>query len=274
MIEQLFGATLLFKSSFEKGVYLETPKRNSTPIWWQEIKGKDNSNFSWPIKLQDGSGTFQMITNDANISAYIENSLEEVEGINRTKSRVLHQTIKKKEHEYSQDPYVIYTKDREQKQLYIRYSLKFPANLANILGRDGWLVFSEYKTASDYRLAFYIYCNREKSLYWYAHGDNVVLDDRPYKEYWSRESHESVKAGEWMDIEIFWSRSKKDDGRVWLAVDGKVIIDYRGATKLKEPIHEIMLFTNYASTPIEQWIDNIEIWDNFPCGEGKSCHKN
>ena len=72
-------------------------------------------------------------------------------------------------------------------------------------------------------------------------------------------------------MEIFWDRSQKNDGRVWLSIDGDVIFNYRGKTKLKESINEIMLFTNYSNAPLEQWIDNVELWDDFPCQEGKPC---
>ena len=274
IVTSIYGApNLLFKSSFEDGVYLEKSNRRDSTVWWQNIKGHDNNDFEWPITLNGKKGEFQMIINDKNITKYIQNSLVVVDGINNKKSRVLHQKVMKKEHHWSQDPYIIYTDNKEQKTLYLRYSLKYPIDLAEKLGRYGWLTFCQYKTASDYRLTYYIYSDKNKKLYWYVHEDNVVIDGVPYKEYWYQENHSEVKQGEWFDVEIYWNRSKNSDGRVWLAVDGKVIIDYKGQTMRKEPIHEMMLFTNYAIAPIEQWVDNIEIWDDFPCGIGKSCHR-
>ena len=273
LVQGLIASQLLFKSSFEEGVYLAPVDRKDSPIWWQELKGSDNRTFSWPINLKGKDASFQMITENENISKYIKNSLVNMIGIDGKPTRVLEQNIKEKENTWSQNPYVIYTRDKEQKKIYLRYALKFPSNLAEQLGSDGWLTFCEYKTASDYRLAFYIYCDKNKKLYWYVHGDNVVLDDRAYKEFWFQENFTPIKAGEWMDIEIFWDRSKNDDGKVWMAVNGKTIFDYTGKTKLEEPIHMIMLFTNYSNVPLKQWVDNIEIWDDFPCGQGKSCLK-
>lgn len=265
------SANLIFKSSFENGTSLLAPDRKGSEIWWQDIKSSKNSNSKWPI--QKGKGSFQMIVNKNNINDYIENRIETTIGINNKETNALHQIIKKKEHEWTQVPYIIETNDKEQEQLYIRYSLKLPKNLSEILGKDGWLVLSEYKTISDYRLALYIYTDENKKLYWYAHGDNVVLDDIPYKEYWYRENKKvPVPEGKWMDVEIFWKRSTENDGRVWLTIDGKTIINYQGSTKLVDPIRIIMLFTNYASMPLDQWIDNVEVWDDFPCGTGKSCH--
>ncbi len=270
--ENQSSANLIFKSSFDdKSTILLTPDRKDSEIWWQDIKSPKESHSKWPI--EKGKGSFQMIVNKNNINDYIENKIEETIGINNSKTRALHQIVKKKEHEWTQVPYLIETDNKEQKQLYIRYSLKLPKNLSEVLGKDGWLALSEYKTRSDYRLALYIYADENKKLYWYAHGDNVVLDDIPYKEYWYRENREvPVPEGKWMDVEIFWKRSINKDGRVWLTIDGKTVIDYHGSTKLVEPIRIIMLFTNYASVPLDQWIDNVEVWDNFPCGAGKSCH--
>jgi hypothetical protein len=77
-----------------------------------------------------------------------------------------------------------------------------------------------------------------------------------------------------MDVEIFWKRSTKNDGRVWMTINGHTVIDYKGSTKINDPIRVIMLFTNYANKPMDQWIDNIEIWNNYPCAIRKSCHDN
>jgi hypothetical protein len=264
---------LLFESSFEKDTYILVPDRKDSTVWWQEIRSMQNSKISWPIKLQGEEGCFQMIVNNKNINDYIENRIETVLGINGEETKALHQVIKKKEHEWTQDPYVVYTKNKEQKKLYIKYSLKYPKNLSELLNKDSWLTFCQFKTTTDYRLSYYIYSDENSKLYWYVHGDNVVLDNVPYKEYWFQENRcVPVPVGKWFNVEIFWNRSSKENGRVWLAINGKVVIDYRGITKLEDPINEIMLFTNYASVAIEQWVDNIEIWSDFPCGIAQSCY--
>jgi hypothetical protein len=265
-----FGAKLLFKSSFEEGTFLLAPNRKDSVIWWQDIKCAKGS---WPIRLQGEEGSFQMIVKSDNIDDYIENRIERVIGRDGKETNALHQIIKKKEFDWTQNPYRIDTNNKEQKKLYFRYSLKYPHNLSTLLGEDGWLTFCEFKTTSDYRLAYYIYRDKSSKLYWYAHGDNVVMKNTSYKEYWSKENRTvAVPVGEWFDVEIFWNRSSKDDGRFWLAIDGEIVIDYRGVSKLKDPIQVIMLFTNYASVPLEQWVDNIEVWSDFPCGRGKSCY--
>lgn len=266
-------AKLLFKSSFDTS-YLKEPERQDSPIWWQEIHSTHNDPFSWPIRLQGKKAAFQMIVNNANINDYIENRIVVTHDRNNQKTKALLQHVKHKEHPWTQDPYSVYTNDQEQTKLYLRYSLKYPQELATILGKNSWLTFSQFKTKSDYRLAYYIYSDQQQNLYWHVHGDNVVLDDVPYKQYWYQENKKvPVPTGRWFEVEVFWHRSQNTDGRVWLAIDGEVVIDYRGVTKLEEPIHEIMLFTNYAAVPLKQWVNNVEVWSDFPCGEAQSCYQ-
>jgi hypothetical protein len=269
--ENSSSAHLIFKATFDDGTSLFPPDRKGTKIWWQDIKGTQSVSSRWP--KERGEASFQMIVNRDNINDYIENRIEETIGINNKKTKALHQIVKKKEHPWSQVPYRVYTNDIEENQLYIRYALKLPKNLSKLLGKEGWVALSEFKTVSDYRVALYIYKNKYKDLYWFAHGDNTVLENASYKEYWNRDNKKiPVRTGEWMDIEIFWKRAKDNNGQVWLAVDGKTVINYHGSTKINDPIRIIMLFTNYASVPLDQWIDNIEVWDNFPCEKEKSCH--
>jgi hypothetical protein len=264
---------LIFKSSFEDGVFLSSPDRKGSSIWWQELRGSDVPGFSWPLSILGEKGSFQMIVDNDDIDEYIKNELEVVPGIEGKPTRVLHQIIKKKEHRWTQDPYSIHLNGEVFNQLYMRYALKFPQNLGDKLGEKGWLTFAEYKTYSDYRLAIYVYSDINKKLYWHVHGDNVVAGyDTTYKKFWERDNKSiAVPENEWFNVEIFWNHSI-ENGRVWIAINGKVIVDYQGVIQRDEKINQIMFFTNYASNPIEQWIDDIEIWSDFPCGQGKSCH--
>ncbi len=260
---------LLFKSGFEKGVYLEEPYTGDTEIWWQEIKGSDVDGFSWPIKIWNHSGILQMIVGrDKNIWEYIENRMEYVVGPDNRSTRALHQIIKRYDYDYgcTQDPYIIYTNGTEKGDLYIKYDLKFPSNLKELLGKDGWLTFCEWKTVDDYRLAFYVYSDEYGDLYWYVHGDSNVNGDEPYEEYWYEENRSvEVPQGKWFTVEIYWHRSEDEEGRVWWAIDGKTIVDHRGPNKISSPINAIMIFTAYSSAEyFHQWIDNIEIWNGFP----------
>ena len=146
---------------------------------------------------------------DRDISKYITNTIEYDSDRD---SHILHQNIIKKQQGDTQVPLTFYTDEDEIQNLSIHYALKYPENLADILGPDGWAVLTEFKTTSDYRLALYVYADENKNLSWYMHGDNVVIDDIPYEEYWFQENFETaVPVGEWFDVDISWERSEKKD---------------------------------------------------------------
>jgi hypothetical protein len=74
--------------------------------------------------------------------------------------------------------------------------------------------------------------------------------------------------GEWFKLEVFWHRSKGSDGRIWYAVNGKVIDDHYGTTigVANDPVGRIMINQVYSGTtyPIYQWTDDIQIWKGWP----------
>lgn len=269
---------LIFKSSFEEGVYLDEPFYDdiTSGTWWQNLQGSDVDGFSWPINLWNGEGVFQVLV-DADLpnEEYIQNNLEIVNDENGEPTRVIHQKIIQKAAGYTQNPYIIYT-ETEDGDLYVKYKIKFTEDLKTILGPDGWLTFFEWKTSGDYRIAAYIYEDLEENLYWYVHGDNEANGGLPYEQFWYEEDYTiPVPEGEWFTTEFFWHRSTENDGRFWWSVNGHVIADYIGPNKNIEPIDRIMLFTAYSSSDsIEQWVDDIEVWDDFPCGNGIPCYNN
>jgi hypothetical protein len=272
----VYSQSLLFKSSFEEGVSINDPYYDSidSGTWWQDIVGSDNPEFSWPIRLWGETGRFQVLV-DAKLPSneYIQNTIEVVNNSLGIPTRALHQNILKKAEGWTQNPYIVETK-KEGGDIYIKYLLKYDKNLVELLGSDGWLTFFEWKTKGDYRIAAYIYEGLDKNLYWYVHGDNEANGGLEYEEFWYEEDHiHPVPVGEWFSVEFFWHRSTGDDGRFWWAVNGEVIADHKGPNKLSEPINRLMLFNTYSnSNNLEQWVDDIEIWDGFPCGEGIPCY--
>ena len=271
---------LLFKSGFEQGVHLGKLYHDGGGTWFQDIKGSDHPDFTWPLQLWETNATFQvLVSSELNASDYIHNEIVTTAGHKGIPSKVMHSTIYKAAEEWTQDPYILMDA-KEQGDLYVRYWLKMPAHLLSVLGDgtqdDGWCTFFEWKTAGDYRIAAYIYMDDQGTPYWYVHGDNVANSDEepPYHEYWKEENHTyPVPENQWFMVEFFWHRSRGSDGRFWWAVDGHTIADHRGANKKEADIDRIMLFTVYAEKyPLTQEVDDIEIWDGFPCGEGKSCY--
>ncbi len=270
---------LLFKSGFEEGVYLDVPYADEGGVWYQDIKGSDVEGFSFPMDIWDTKGIFQvLVDSELNASEYIENKIITTTGHKGTDTKVMSSQILKADAAWTQDPYILMDA-KEDGDLYVSYWLKLPEDLLSVLGDgshdDGWCTFFEWKTSGDYRIAAYVYIEDGKP-FWYAHGDNVANQDNfnGYEEYWYRENKTvAVPEGEWFKVEFFWHRSSSDDGRFWWAVDGNVIVDYHGANKIQEPIDRIMLFTVYSEKyPLKQLVDDIEIWDGFPCGEGESCY--
>ncbi len=274
------SATLLFRSGFEEGVYLDSPYNDGGGTWFQDIKGSDNSDFSWPLQLWDTNATFQVLVDSSlDPNQYITNEIISTVGHDGNSTNVMRSSIYKAAEDWTQDPYILMNA-KEQGDLYIKYWIKMPENLPEVLGdgsdEDGWCTFFEWKSAGDYRIAAYIYIDRENKPYWYVHGDNVANnpDEPPYQEYWYEENHSyPVPENKWFMVEFFWHRSIGDDGRFWWAVDGHIIADHHGSNKIEAPIDRIMLFTVYSGKyPLSQEIDDIEIWDGFPCGEGESCY--
>ena len=273
--------TLLFKSGFEQGVVVEEPYNDGGGTWEQDVQGSDSSDFTWPIKFWDTSGVFQVLVDSSlDSKEYIKNEIVPTTGHSGKTTMVMRSTIYKAAQGWTQDPYIIMDA-KESGDLYVSYWIKMPENLQDVLGDgtkdDGWCTFFEWKTSGDYRIAAYIYLEEDGKPYWYVHGDNVANSaiEMPYHEYWNIENHTyPVPEGEWFMVEFFWHRSINSDGRFWWAVDGNIIADYHGSNKIKEPIDRIMLFTVYSGKyPLSQEVDDIEIWDGFPCGVGKSCYK-
>ena len=271
---------LLFKSGFEDGVYLDTPYNDGGATWMQDIKGSDNSNFSFPINIWETKGSFQVLV-DSSVDSYeyIQNKIITTIGHTGEYTKVMSSEVLKADKSWTQDPYIL-EDAKEDGDLYISYWLKLPANLPAVLGDgtndDGWCTFFEFKTSGDYRIAAYVYVEDDQ-VFWHAHGDNVANGDNftVRKEYWQRDNKiVPVPQDEWFKVEFFWHRSTNSDGRFWWAVNGNVIVDYHGVNKIKEPIDRIMLFTVYSEKlPLKQLVDDIEIYDGFPCGEGKSCYE-
>jgi hypothetical protein len=266
--------TLLFKSGFEKGVYLGVPYNDGGGCWFQDVKGADNKEFSWPITLWGSRGTFQVLVHSKHDpQKYIRNKIVTLKGHNGTPTRAMLSRVIKADKSWTQDPYIIMDA-KEDGDLYVKYWMKFPADLSKVLGDgsndDGWCTFFEWKTAGDYRIAAYVYTDKDVDKgkpYWFVHGDNVAKDNYgKYKEFWSEENHSiPVPEDEWFQVEFFWHRSVGSDGRFWWAINGKTIIDHHGPNKISKPIDRIMLFTVYSGKyPFFQYVDDIEIWDGIP----------
>ena len=172
--------------------------------------------------------------------------------------------------------------------LYISFWLKHQPNFADVMGVGqvgtgwNWRVVFEWKTAGDYRTIISIkrdpYLN-DGSLFWNIRGDNEANGGYPpsgvYTLFWEVNNMSiPVPAGQWMKFEVFWHRSSGNDGRVWMAVNGQVLVDHYGSNmgSNNAALNRIMMPNLYSSSayPIYQWVDDVEIWDRFPPATGSN----
>ena len=163
----------------------------------------------------------------------------------------------------------------EPGDLYISYWLKFQPDLVQKLSppNGNWRVVFEWKTAGDYRVTCTIvtwgmFAGVNVPLSWKIAGDNNANGGLPLQVFWEAYSQVPVPLDQWFKFEVFWHRSSGPDGRVWMAVNGQVLVDHYGPTMgiYNAAINRIMVSQLYSSSayPIYQWIDDLQIWDGFP----------
>jgi len=278
---------LLFSSGFEGSTALGAPGDCYGRGCWQNILGIDSSTgFPWPPNIWGGGPTRLQLIADAPVDAtsvgnYMFNEIQTVTGHNGTPTRALYQRMSQsgccgtnpQGGHPAQDAFTLQPVG-EKSDLYISYWLKYQPDLAQSLVPPNWRVLFEWKTTSDYRVivsavTWGLDANGVNvPLSWEIIGDNVA-GSLPQKRFWDvYNTAVPVPVGEWFKFEVFWHRSAGSDGRVWMAVNGKVIVDHYGPNMgvNKAPIDRIMMPNLYSggAYPIYQWVDDVQIWDGFP----------
>ncbi len=257
-------AKLLFKSGFEKGVYLEPPNEDSPIGNYQFIKGTDlETGFSWPIKILGATTGGLHFIDDDNYNA-LRNEIQTVVGHDGKMTRALF-NIEYYDIGVTQCPYEILDIKDGRKDLYIKYWMKIDSE--SLKKPDLWRAIFEYKTkdyasGEGFRLIAFIYTDEKGNPYWHWQGDRD-----PEHPIWEIDNKEiPVPAGKWFLTEFYWHWSEGDDGRALWKINGQVVGDHYGpTTRNSKPIDFIMLTQIYGdSNPKYQWIDDIEIWDSIP----------
>jgi len=295
---------LLFKTNFGEGVSLGNIRNYSSGGAWQDLIGPDKeTGFSFPVKaLQADFTGIQLITFDkadpTTITKNMETSIHKVAGPNgKMVNELMHNVLIKsiglapsgKGH--VQAPFMIKRshKSGDLTDLYISYWYKFQKNLSEKLdpkiSSANWRMLFEFKTGGyldswkgDYRFSIGIIKEADNKLVWRLKGDNGANGPWPKVEYWEEKNTSIlIPLDQWFLFEVYWHRSKSDDGRFWTAINGQVLLDHKGKNMgIKDlPINRIMVANPYSggSAPVESHITQVEIWDGFPCGDGKSCFK-
>ncbi len=268
--------TLLFKSGFEKEVYLDSNFVDEDGFSAEQwIYGTDEeTGFSWPIQVLGGTGRLHLIGYDEHNA--IKNNLKTIIGHTGDSTKVLemYQPYIAADG-IGQCPYSINDITEGRSDLYIKFWIKISADWLETIGtRGSWRTFFEWKTkdyhlGTGFRLISYIYSDKGSNVpYWHWQGDA-----NPQLPVWEIDNKDiPVPIGEWFETEFYWHWSEDNNGRALWKVNGKVVGDHYGpTTRNSKPIDFIMLtqiygITDDGDTSISklQWIDDIEIWDSIP----------
>ncbi len=285
------SANLLFSSGFEGLTALNAPSAFFTTGAWQGIVGADNTTgFTWPPNIWGGGPTrFQMIAmtpiDATTLSNYQVNQIQTVTGHNGTPTQALYSVIKQSGCTgtspmgscVDQDAFMLQPPG-ETSDLYMSYWIKYQPDIVQKMNypNPNWRVLFEWKTGfngddGDYRVAAQLVTwGLGGPLSWHMTGDNVPSSGSYTQgRYWEQYTVTDAQTlGNWMKFEVFWHRSSGADGRVWMAVNGQVILDHYGSNigVKNAPINRIFMPNLYGSTafPIYQWVDDLQIWDGFP----------
>jgi len=286
------SANLLFSSGFEGTTALLPPSGFYGTGAWQSIVGIDSiTGFAWPPNIWGGGPTHsQMIVSGTPIDAttlgnYQVNQIQTVTGHNGTPTQALYSEIMQSGCTgtnpmgscVDQDAFMLQPVG-ETSDLYISYWIKYQPDLVQKMNppSPNWRVLFEWKTGvngddGDYRVsAQLVTWGLGGPLSWHMQGDNVAsAGSYTQVRYWEQYTTTDAQTlADWMKFEVFWHRSSGADGRVWMAVNGQVILDHLGSNMgvNNAPINRIFMPNLYGSTafPIYQWIDDLQIWDSFP----------
>jgi hypothetical protein len=295
----------LFSSGFEGAIEVSPPKDCWDTGCWQDVVGLDGlAQFQWPAKVS-GRSRFLLLTNPVPITPltlgdFMLNRIDTVTGHRGDQTHALFQQISRNVNGTApmgtaaeQNAFQLLPLT-DVRDLYISYWIKLQPDLvAKMNGlpdgpgvsRGGtWRAFFALKTGGqtawgdpaddgDYRIEVYVLTYGGGRPYWAILGDNNAGGGAPRIHYWDVENRSvPVPVDQWFKFEIFWHRSSAADGRVWMAIDGQVIADRRGANvgERKMPINRIMapLLYSGSAMPIYQWVDDLEIWDGVPPATG------
>jgi len=267
---------LLFKSGFEKGVYIDTVEEEDDPEY-DFIRGTDEeTGFSWPINILGASES--ALHRVAEGDHFLSSEIQKVTGYNGKQTHALYNEETQRTEEDTQLTYEILNITQGKTDLYVKYRMKIDANMQDTIHK--WRALFEYKTkdykdpgegGTGFRLIAFIYTNQDGQASWHIQGDKD--SEHPLWECdtleLTKECHNEyvpVVMDAWFETEYYWHWSNENDGHVVWKINGKVVADIQAPTTRNHNPIDFILFTQlYGNvTPKHQWIDDIEIWDAPP----------
>jgi len=154
---------------------------------------------------------------------------------------------------------------QEGGDLYHRFWIKYPSTLPSDFR---WTSIFEWKAQSGYRFTTYIYPKSGGGYYYHVQVDNNTLNGTLQKYYTKDDTTAPVPLGRWVLVETWTHRSHGSDGRLAVAINGKIIGDYRGPNYGvgDKRLDRLAVVKNYGTDLNYEWVYGIEDWDAIPCG--------
>lgn len=265
------------------------------------VQQTDTSGYTWPIKLwgdgdsgdPDGyGGLLQYLSHSSTgeVTDYAGAAIETTTGHTGNPTHALHQWLSQgADLGNPQVPYVIRPKNTfsQQHDLYLRFWLKYPSALTGY-----WQMPFQFKTpgadvtdgSDPSKMRVSLFATNSTSFsygpacgsgqwHWLVQADPGIANSTNVK--WQAcNATAAVPIGSWFKVEIFFHRatSATGSGRIWVAIDSNVIIDYTvdaahgGMYAQGAAIERLMLPQMYGGDawPREQFVDDLEIWNGFP----------
>jgi len=298
---------LLLKSGFEAEVRVADDM--------SRIVGVDrDSGFDWEATPGwiASSRFIYLVGSRKRLSDYMASSIETMTGPHGTQTRVLRLENKADDPDHeakSRNEYAFFMKrpPDDYREGYVRYWMKLQGNLAELVPDDGsapWYMIMEWKEpnsgirksaaeckacgekgggSNNYRINIGIRVHREANVCQFRWH---LIGERPQpcrKTEWKYSNPDvPVPLGQWFLVEAYMKKHPTA-GRVYFAVDGRVVLDTRdttpegftGRTEHADnplPLQFWSPMKNYHSMdwnrkgPVSQWYDDFELWSGFPPG--------
>ena len=268
---------LLFSSNFGENVVVDVPY-SENGVWLQKVSGVDStSNYSWESDFPGNSilNYFSYnVNSDKVLDEYVATTIETVLDNDVNEVLALHQVVKKDDVDnanITRNQFNVFPTDDETmgnlKHIYMKYDIKLQENLNDVLSQR---VLMEWNN-TDYRWGLYIVKDVIGTPVWQLQAE-LLGEEEPVVDWIEVNNNVTVPIGEFFKLEVFWKHSSDVDGRVWVAINGQDVFYHRGRNKIDHKIGVWNPFKMLGSLELglqEQWITNVEIWDDIPLSETK-----
>jgi len=242
------SANLLFSAGFEGTTALLPPIASTGPAPGRASSASTASRIRlaahylgrWPTHFQ----MIAMTPIDATtLGNYQVNQIQTVTGHNGTPTQALYSEIKQSGCTGTNPMEAAWTRmlhapaaRRNERPLHqLLDQVPAGSGAKNEPPSPNWRVLFEWKTGfngddGDYRVNVELVTWAWRSASWYIVGDNVASSGSYARQiYWNNIRRLPLRPWRLDEIRGLWHRSSGADGRVWMAVNGQVIVDHRGS---------------------------------------------